>query len=407
MRKAFRIIGVVVALLAGAGGYVYWKMMPRIPEHPFEKPSGPYAVGTREYSWTDTTRGESYTKDPKDHRRVVVQVWYPAAPGAVGDTALYLQRPAEFASQSGAKAARKAKTNSVVDAPVAASDSAGFPIILYNHGGAWTRWSATYATEWLASQGYVVFSVEHFGFNQTVQYPDGTPFTADTLARPKETGDGKKDALTSWAYLDDPVFKIWRGDARFTLDQVEALARNPGPFQGRLDLNHIGAFGWSFGGALAIDLTAVDPRVKAAVDHDGQLFGEVHRTGTPRPVLQFHHGVDDALRYPKKDQPMVHELMAQLDAKDSSARAHSTSDWYSVTIAGTDHGDFSDLSLFYPRAKDRADPKRAHDIIMAYTLAFFDQYLRGKPADLLHQAKPPFGEATFRAWIKPDSAAGH
>ena len=405
MRPWVKVVAVVVALAAAGVGYFYWKLAPKIPEHPFLKPSGPYPVGTREYSWTDSSRAEPYTKDPADHRRVVVQVWYPAAAGATGDTALYLQRPDEFASQAGAKAARHAKTNSVIDAPLAPGDSVGFPIIVYNHGGAWTRWSATYATEWLASQGYVVFSVEHFGFNQSVKYPDGKPFTADTLAMPKETGDGRKDALASWAYLDDPVFKIWRGDARFTLDQIEGLARNPGPFQGRLDLNRIGAFGWSFGGALAIDLSAVDPRVKAAVDHDGQLFGEVHKTGTTRPVLQFHHGVDDPLEYPKKDQPVVHQLMAELDAKDSSARVLSKADWYSVTIAGTTHGDFSDLSLFYPRAKGMTDPKVAHEIIKAYTLAFFDKYLRGKSTDLLKVGSAPFAEATFRAWERADSAA--
>ncbi len=406
MRKAVKIIGAAVVLLAAAGGYVYWTMLPKIPEHPFEKPSGPYAVGTREFDWTDSSRAETYTRNPNDRRRIVVQVWYPAAPGAAGDTARYLLRPAEFANGAGAKAARHAKTNSVLDAPPASGDSAGFPIIIYNHGGAWTRWSATYATEWLASQGYVVFSIEHFGFNQTIKYPDGTAFTADTLAFPKETKDGRKDALASWAYLDDPVFKIWRGDARFTLDQIERLARDPGPFHGRLDLSRIGAFGWSFGGALAVDLTAVDPRVRAAVDHDGQLFGSVDQTGTTRPVLQFHHGDDDALEYPEKDRLVVHQLMAELDVKDSSARAHSSADWYSVTIAHTAHGDFSDLSLFYPRAKTQTDPKRVHEIIKAYTLAFFDRYLRNKPSDLLGQTKAPFAEATFRAWLKPDSTAG-
>lgn len=405
MRKFLKILGVLVLVLAAAGYWYYRKLLPTIPDRPFEKPAGPYAIGTREFDWTDSSRAELYTKNSKDHRRVVVQVWYPVPPGTTGDTAHYLLRPEEFASQAGAKAARNARTNAILDAPVASADSGGFPVIIYNHGGAWTRWSATYATEWLASHGYVVFSVEHFGFNQTVKYPDGTPFAADTLAMPRETGDGKADALASWAYLDDPVFKIWRGDARFALDQVERLARDPGPFQGKLDLNRVGAFGWSFGGALAVDLTVTDPRVKAAVDHDGQLFGDVHRTGTTRPVLQFQHGVDDALDYKEKDRPMVHQLMAELEAKDSSARVHSSSDWYSVKVAGTTHGDFSDLALFYPRPKDRTDPRVAHRIIRDYTLAFFDRYLKGKPSPLLADARP-YPEATFTAWLRPDTTGG-
>jgi dienelactone hydrolase len=311
-----------------------------------------------------------------------------------GDTASYLLRRSEFASRLGAWAARKAKTNSVLDAPVAPSDS-GWPVLLYNHGGAWTRWSATFATEWLASHGYVVFSVEHFGFNQTATFPDGSPFKVDTLLFPKETGDGKQDALTAWAFLDDPVFLIWKADARHTLDRIEGLDRDPGPFQGKLDLERIGAFGWSFGGALAVQLTADDPRVKAAVDHDGQLFGDVRERGTTRPVMQIHHGVDDALDFPEKDRPAVREMIKMVEGWDSTARARSTGGWHSIIVEGTDHGDFSDLALFYSRRDGRIDPVRGHEIIRAYTLAFFDRYLRGKEAPLL-AGSSPFPEVKIR-----------
>lgn len=396
MRKLAKIAAVLLVLVVGAVGYSLWRVIPKIPTRPFLKPAGPYAVGTQEYDWIDSTRGEAYTKNPNDHRRVVVQVWYPAAATA-GDTAKYLLRWREFSSTMGGWAARKARTNSVLDAPVAVAD-APFPVVVYNHGGLWTRWSATFTTEWLASHGYVVFSVEHFGFNQTAKFPDGTSFKADTLAFPKETGDGKKDALTSWAYLDDPVFLTWKADARFTLDQAERLNRDSGPFQGRLDLEQVGAYGWSFGGALAVQLTVDDPRVKAAVDHDGQLFGNVREVGTARPVLLLHHGVDDALEFPEKDRPAVREMMALVESWDSVTRTRSAADWFEVTIAGTDHGDFSDLSLFYPRKEGDTDARRAHEIINGYTLAFFDRYLRGGDGGLLSADTAPFTEATFRAW---------
>jgi dienelactone hydrolase len=405
VKKVLRIVLVFVVLLLAGAAYFIWRVMPRIPERPFVPPDGPFGVGTREFTWTDSTRGEPYTRWPADHRRIVVQAWYPASRGAAGDTARYLQRPGEFASRAGAFAARKARTNSVLDAPLAAGDP--FPVVVYNHGGAWTRWSATFFTEWLASHGYAVFSIEHFGFNQTARFPDGSAFKADTLRFPEETGDGKQDALRSWAYLDDPVFLIWKADARLALDRIEALNRDPGPFQGRLDLDRIGMSGWSFGGALAVQMTADDPRVKAAVDQDGQLFGDVRQRGTTRPILQLSHGVDDALGYPEKDRPAVRELMALVASWDSSARAASRSDWYAVTIAGTDHGDFSDLALFYRRGDDRLAARRAHELINAYTLAFFDQYLKGRPSGLLSGANGHPPEVTFRHWPAPrrDSAA--
>jgi predicted dienelactone hydrolase len=398
-RKLLTIALAIVVLLAAGAGFFVWRALPRIPERPFEKPSGPYPVGTREYDWTDSARAEPYTRAPDDRRRLVVQVWYPAGGGG-GDTARYLQRPSEFASRLGAWAARHARTNSVADSRLAAADSA-LPVLVYNHGGAWTRWSATFATEFLASHGFVVFSIEHFGFNQTRRFPDGSPFRPDTLALPQETGDGKRDALASWAFLDDPVFKIWQADARFVLDQIATLNQAAGPFQGRLDLDRIGMFGWSFGGALSVQMTADDERVKAAVDHDGQLFGDVRERGTTRPILLLHHGVDDALAFPEKDRPVVRELLALVASWDSTARIASSADWYDVTVAGTDHGSFSDLSLFFPVAEGRLDPRRGHAIINAYTLAFFDRYLRGRDANLLSgsSASPPDPEVTFRAWL--------
>jgi predicted dienelactone hydrolase len=393
MRKALKAVVILLLLgLVGAGIYLY-RTMPRIPVRPFAKPSGPYAVGTRDYDWIDTSRGEPYTKNPSDRRHVLVQIWYPAAK-ADGDTARYLLKPEAFSSRMGAFVAKKARTNSVFGAELA-SDPV-FPVLLYNHGGSWTRWSATFATEWLASHGYVVVSVEHFGFNQTNKYGDGTAFVADTLAFPATTGNGVQDAKQAWAYLGDPVFGIWKADARFALDQVEALNRDPGPFQGRLDLTRVGAFGWSFGGALSVQLSKDDPRVVAAIDHDGQLFDDVRELGTSRPVMLVHHGVDDAAEYPEKDRAMVRDLMRETAGWDSTARIASTGDWYAVTVAGTDHGNFSDIALFLKQPKGRTDPRRAHEIINAYTLAFFDQYIRDKPSDLLTAS--PFPEATLQSW---------
>ncbi|HKP30454.1 MAG TPA: dienelactone hydrolase family protein [Gemmatimonadales bacterium] len=397
MRKALKIFVAILAIgLVVAGVYLY-RAMPRIPDRPFVKPSGPYAVGTMDFDWVDSSRGEPYTRRTDDKRHVPVQIWYPAMKGG-GDTARYLIDPRQFSNRMGAFVARNARINSVLNAPVA-GDSA-WPVLLYNHGGGWTRWSATFVTEWLASQGYIVVSVEHFGFNQSNKYSDGVQFSADTLAFPASTGNGVRDARQSWAYLGDPVFGIWKADAQFALDRLEAVNREPGPFRGRLDLTRVGAFGWSFGGALAVQLSKEDPRVIAAVDHDGQLFDDVRQAGTTRPVMLIHHGVDDALEYPEKDRAMVRELMAETASWDSTARVASTSDWYELTIAGIDHGNFSDLVLFMKKPEGRTDPRRAHEIINAYTLQFFDQYLRGKPSDLLAATTPPFSEAKLEAWRK-------
>jgi hypothetical protein len=87
------------------------------------------------------------------------------------------------------------------------------------------------------------------------------------------------------------------------------------------------------------------------------------------------------------------ELVAMVDQWGRALLAHSTNDWY--TIAKTQHGDFSDLSLFETRPSDQLNAQRAHDIIAAYTLAFFDKYLRGRDSDLLKASSAKYPEVTF------------
>jgi predicted dienelactone hydrolase len=229
MRKALKIFVVILALGLVVVGFYLYRVMPRIPARPFVKPSGPYAVGTMDFDWVDSTRGEPYTRRTDDKRHVPVQVWYPAVKGS-GDTARYLLKPDQFSNRMGAFVARKARSNSVLDAAVA-GDSA-WPVLLYNHGGSWTRWSATFATEWLASQGYVVVSVEHFGMNQSNKYGDGSPSppTPSTIPRPQATGCRMRGR--HGPSRGTPVFKIWEADARFALDRLEGLNRGPGPFRG-------------------------------------------------------------------------------------------------------------------------------------------------------------------------------
>ena len=101
---------------------------------------------------------------------------------------------------------------------------------------------------------------------------------------------------------------------------------------------------------------------------------------------------------------MVRSLMSETASWDTTARLASTADWYEVTVAGTEHGNFSDLVLFMKQPPGRTDPRRAHEIINAYTLGFFDQYLRGRPSDLLAATTPPFSEAALTAWKKPVSS---
>lgn len=390
--------GVVAALVGSVSGPVAAQQASGLPADLFAKPTGPHAIGSYDWLWVDSSRAERLTRDPNDRRHLPIQVWYPAEPVAGGTPDRYIRTPAEFGPNSTFKPWEHVTTHSVTGAPVAKALKK-YPVLVYSHGAGWTRFSATFLTEQLASHGYIVFSIDHPGLDRTSVFADGVPFRADTLGMPTpDPKDMRGTMARSMEYLATNSFPLWVEDSRYVLDRIEALNREPGPFQGRLDLDRIGMLGWSFGGATAIEMLHLDRRVKAAVNHDGRLFGSVVNAQVHGPFMLFHHGIDDVATAPEAQRASVAEMMNLVAAEDSTVEARAQGDWYDVTIARSNHGHFSDLPLFLKTFQDTTlvPARRGHEIIAAYTLAFFDRYLKGTPSPLLAGPSPEYPEATFR-----------
>lgn len=366
----------------------------KMATNPFLPPSGPYAVGTHEYLWIDQGRPDPFVKDGSFKRHLIVRVWYPAGVSPAVEKAAYIRDPKEFSDKSSYASFTAVKTNAVTDAPIAKS-KAPFPVLVYQPGGGTARFIGTFETEELASRGYVVVAADHPGFSETVRFSDGASFVADQHVQPKETGDFGQDVKNSWNWLNNEVFATWTSDAAFTLNQLEQLNKTAGQiFYHQLDLANIGMFGWSFGGATSVQMSIDDPRVKAVIDQDGQLFGSAREKGTSRPLMLMHHGGED--KPPKPEQAeLMKQLIAQTKTWDQSLIDHSTGDRYEITIAKTQHGHFSDFMLAFPPGPDELDARRAHAIIIAYTSAFFDKYLRGRGGDLLKASPSQYPEVTF------------
>jgi predicted dienelactone hydrolase len=246
---------------------------------PFSPPTGPFAVGTHEYLWIDQKRGEPFTKDPADRRHLLARVWYTPEKTTGKETARYVLDGNEYPEKSLYRQGVNVKTNSITDAPIAKGKTR-FPVLVYQPGGGTARFIGTFQAEQFASRGYVVVSADHPGFSETIVFPDGYQFKADMILAPKETGNFRDDVLKNWDWLGNEVFLTWTADATYTLDKIAELDRTPGHlFHKRLDLSRIGMMGWSFGGATAKQMSRNDPRVKAVVCQDGQLFGDVRDKG--------------------------------------------------------------------------------------------------------------------------------
>jgi predicted dienelactone hydrolase len=198
--------------------------------------------------WIDQHRREPFSKDPAERRRLLARVWYPAEATTGKKAARYVLDANEFAAKSIYRRLQNIRTNSFTDAPLA-QGKARLPVLIYQPGGGTARFTATFLAEQLASRGYVIVSADHPGFSETVLFPDGHPFQADTRLAPKETGRFRDDVLKNWDWLNQDVFPTWTADASYTLDKVAELDRMPGQlFYKRLDLSRIGMVGWSFGG---------------------------------------------------------------------------------------------------------------------------------------------------------------
>ena len=114
----------------------------------------------------------------------------------------------------------------------------------------------------LASHGYVVVGVDVPG---------------ETLA--VDLGDGALVPLSP--ALADPSYEsvaLRSRDLRFVLSRLGSLQG-----AGRLDLNRIGVFGHSRGGATAADAMLIDRRIGAGVNLDGGMWGPVVKRGLDRP----------------------------------------------------------------------------------------------------------------------------
>ena len=99
-------------VLAAARSLAAQQLAPDLPPNLFERPSGPFAVGTREWLWVGSARAERYTRDPNDRRHLMVHVWYPAEPVAGVEPSLYIRTPGEFGGSSIYRRAEHIRTNS-------------------------------------------------------------------------------------------------------------------------------------------------------------------------------------------------------------------------------------------------------------------------------------------------------
>lgn len=367
-----------------------------LPRFRLPTPTGPYAVGTVTRYWVDTTR---------ENRELMVQFWYPAQSSVSASLARYMQHAEVLGNAFGVpgfflRHLNSLPTQALSQVPLA-SDQPTYPILLFSHGLGGVRTQNTFQCQELASHGYIVVAVDHTHYAAGVVFPDGrvSSFSLENLGMtPEMMKQVNRDPAIFAAYMRaiEQALPVVAGDQRFVLDRLAQLHHlDPEHlFTGRLDLHRIGAFGHSQGGATVWHLCSVDSRCKAALNLDGLALGSIQQRGSPRPIF-FLGSTNKAIFPDPQVQALAQDMVTGTLDRTFAA---STGDRYRMELAQSGHFNFSDAPLILPRTFGRIPTMlgsvgvRGLSVINAYTLAFFEQYLKGHPSALLQDASPAYPE---------------
>ena len=233
------------------------------------------------------------------------------------------------------------------------------PVVLFSHGLGGSRDMGRYLGEHWARRGYAAVFLQHPGSD------------AD-LWRGKPPGRGRP-ALVSAANVENFVARIQ--DVGAVLDQLERWQQSESPLRGRLDLNHVGMAGHSFGAITTqavsgqrfpLGAFAPDARVKAALPMSpsppqrGSAGTAFSRVRIPWLVMT---GTLDSSPIGDTSAAARREVFAALPPAFK----------YELVLDGAEHSAFTDRALPGDRAPRNPNHHRA---ILALSTAFWDAYLR-------------------------------
>ena len=345
---------------------------------------GPLRIGTTTIHLVDRSRRDPVHNDRP--RELMVQLWYPIDSSRSHTFAPYLpseRLPAAFAEQKDSHIPAQTiqswlgiRTHATLDAKVRRHRR--FPLLTFSTGLGLSRASYTTILSEVASHGYIVAAIDHPYGGLTV-LPDGRTLSIDD--DPHST--------------DDDRAREWAADIRFVISSLLTFDA----FAPAIEGTQIGSFGHSSGGAAALEAARLDPRIAAACDMDGGVFGGVAENGVPKPFLIMR----SQPVYSDADLAKLGRTRKQWQEMGAKARAlfqpvfdkYPEIPKFQIQIAGTGHMSFSDAPFLMPEMLTRfggeiLSPEKTLMIVTKYLVAFFDEELQGRRSALLHgDAAPP------------------
>ncbi|MEW6016011.1 MAG: family membership [Candidatus Zixiibacteriota bacterium] len=361
-------------------------------------PTGSFAVGRATFHWVDSLRVDSLSPQPLTKRELGVWIWYPASRMAADSVVAYDHADWESASDTQLgfaladlfwRDSRKIHPHSIKKGRIS-DKQAKYPIILMKSGiGTMAADYTTYAED-LASHGYVVVGSDAPYSTFRIVFPGGRVVERTAEGNPGEFEYFSEDRIR----VLNRLLGIWTEDTRFVLNKLEQLnsAESSNQFFGRLDIQSVGVFGHSFGGATAAQFCLDEPRCKAGVDLDGAPYGSVIKNGIHKPfmfLLADHGGETDSVSV---------QIRTNIEnIYDSWPQEH-----YWIRLQGAKHFNFSDRPLQTEIVTSRIfgatgsiGGRRGLEVSSSCLRTFFDRYLKGSPAASIRDLPGKYPEVRF------------
>ncbi|MCY1272668.1 hypothetical protein D9M69_165510 [compost metagenome] len=407
------------------------------PVNDLPPPDGPYAVGVRDFELVDPSRRGLLGAAADAPRRLLVRVWYPAAPTPGTQPRAYFSEAEARTTARGFGSLfgfppllahlKHVRSNAFEDAPLAAG-VAKLPVVFFSHG--YTAYPAADSAlmEALASHGYAVYSIQHSGDASPTLFPDGSVAPMDpgllthmrhvlkagfpaamvsgyTASDFDQRLDGQLRTAAGLGAPGDRAITlsapVWLADRLFVHDALQAGAApaSVADLLATSDFARTGEMGMSFGGSTTGAVCMVDRRCAAAVNLDG---GDFHFTpfdaDLPVPLLMFHadlRGFYQMLGVEPKG-----ELRGSNDfSYERFEHAGQRDDIYRLVLRDALHAGFTDNALLARRPlRDLVAGTAPVEVLIgapnAFVVGFFDRYLRG-----LDNGFPQAQYARYPGWV--------
>ncbi|WP_146577187.1 alpha/beta hydrolase family protein [Neorhodopirellula pilleata] len=245
--------------------------------------------------------------------------------------------------------------------PSTASESSPAPVILFSHGLGGSRMNSVYLGRHWAEAGYIGVFMQHIGSDESVW--KGVPA--------REVMTALRNAASG------PSLKDRQGDVPFVIDRLAQWQQEEGhPLKGKMDLEHIGMSGHSFGAVTSQDMMGrkypfnrsfADPRLDAFLLMSPSLSrgstAERQFSHIAAPVLCMTGTKDDSPIDPNRSTP---------DSRREVYRALPIGDKFELVFKDGEHHAFSDATA---RGRGPRLPHH-HGAIQKISTEFWNAYLR-------------------------------